>query len=149
MTDIRGPATESRPFVAADVSAGDPLTIDHIIWRDVPAGLLPMPALTGAVALRPMSRGDPALAPALTYEPLIPDGWWSLEMRLPSGAVPGAAARVAVRDPALAADGVVVSIIGAGAFDAFASSIVAVPPQYADAIARTVPNGDVTAHVSR
>ena len=70
-------------------------------------------------------------------------------MRLPSGAVPGAAARVAVRDPALAADGVVVSIIGAGAFDAFASSIVAVPPQYADAIARTVPNGDVTAHVSR
>jgi hypothetical protein len=88
------------------------------------------------------------LPSALRYQPLIPDDWWSRELRLPEGTGPGSAARIVVSDPAMATDALVVSISEGGAFDAFALGMVAVPPGHADEIARAAANGAVTVLVS-
>lgn len=146
--DVRQPATEQRPFAAADLAAGDPLSADSVTWRDVPAGLLPLPVLAAATAARAINRGDPVVPSALSYGPAVPDGWWSIEMRIPESAEAGSAARIVVSDPALAIDGVVLSIFDGGAFEASASGMVAIPPEHADAIARAMPNGTVTVLIS-
>ena len=149
LVDLRGPSTERRPFAAADIETGTRLSPQQVVWRDVPRGLLPQSVPAGAFTVRPVGRGEPLLPGALGERPPSPDGWWSVELRVPAGAEVGAQARIVVRDPPLATDGVVVSLAAGGAFDSFRTGMVAVPPQHADAIARASTGGQVTVLVSQ
>ena len=114
----------------------------EIEWRDVPRGLLPVPVLDGKVTARSLARGDPITPSALADHRPPPEDWWSVELPLPEDTTAGTAARVVVDDPPLATDAVVVSVAGGGAFGGSTTGLVAVPAQYADALARAAARGN-------
>ncbi len=142
LVDLRGGGTQRRPFAGSDLPAGTLLSEADIEWRDVPSGLLPEPLLSGKVIAHALARGDPIAPSALADHRPPPREWWSVELPLPQDTVAGTAARVVVDDPPLATEAVVVSVAEGGAFDAFTTGLVAVPPQYADALARAAARGN-------
>ncbi len=142
LVDLRGGDTQRRPFARSDLPAGTFLSEGDIEWHDVPSGLLPEPLLDGKVIARSLARGDPITPSALADHRPPPEDWWSVELPLPENTVAGTAARVVVDDPPLATDAVVVSVAEGGAFDASTTGLVAVPPQFADALARAAARGN-------
>ncbi len=141
--ELRGDATVRHPFVATDLAPGDPVE-PALEWKDVPAGMLPLPAVSGATAGRTIAAGEPLLPSHLGSGPVVPAGWWSVGLPLPAAAAPGTPVRVIVDDPPMGIDGVVTGTPTADAFGFEASGLVAVPGESADAIARAAGRGGVT-----
>lgn len=146
--DLRGRGTAARPFAAVDIAAGAPIGAEQVEWRNVPGDLLPFTDFEGSVAAHHIERGDPLTPSALAQHSPPPDGWWTIELPLPESATVGRRARVVAADPPLATDAVVVSVAGGGAFDASTSGLVAVPREYADAVARATVRSEVTVLLS-
>lgn len=140
--DLRDGGTEKRPFAAADLEAGTTITGAQVEWRDVPRGLLPLVDVDGNVAAHVIEQGDPLVPSALAEHRPPPQGWWSVELPLPDGATAGKPARVVAVDPPLATEAIVVSISDGGAFDSSTTGLVAVPPDFADALARAASRGN-------
>jgi hypothetical protein len=134
--DLRDEPRQSQPFAAADLAAGQRIPAHLVEWREIPRGLMTLPDLRDAVAVRPLERGDPITASAVAGHQPPPRDWWSVELPLPEGTTAGARARVVVDDPPLATEAIVVSVERPGAFDTTATGLVAVPARYADALAR-------------
>ena len=133
---------EAHPFAATDLSAGTGIGPRDVDWHEIRPGLLPKPALEGAFATRDIRRGEPIVPSALTVTRPIPEGWWAIEMRLPSGTGAGSRARVVIDNPRFATSAVIVSVADGGAFDASVSGLVAVPAEHADEVARAAARGD-------
>lgn len=88
--DLRPRPTVPAPFAAVDLAAGATLDDTMIEWRSVPAGLLPVFENPQGIILRPVVRGEPLVPSVISSERVaVPDGWWSMETRLPAGALPG------------------------------------------------------------
>jgi hypothetical protein len=142
VADLRGPATESRPFAAADLKAGAPLGDSAVEWRRVPRGLLAMPELAGSILTVDVGRGEPLTPAMVDSQRLPPKGWWALELDLPEGAAPGDTARVVVAEPPLGIEAMILTVHPAGPFEAAARGLVAVAGEHADAAARAAQRGD-------
>ena len=79
-----------QPFAAADLDPGAVVEDTMIEWRSVPIGLLPPLDDPQGVILRPVAAGDPLVPSVLSTQRIpAPEGWWTMEVQLPTGAVPG------------------------------------------------------------
>jgi hypothetical protein len=148
ISDLRTPPQRAYPFAQSDIAIGDPVDPDLIEWRDLPDGSLPVVEVEGAVAGRPIGRGEPITPSAISREAVAPSGSWAVPLDLPAGAHVGDAVRLVATDPPLAVDGVVVepSPGDTEQLDPFAPSsagLVAVPENVATAVAAAILNGDV------
>ena len=94
------------------------------------------------MAAHPLAKGDPITSSVVRDHRTPPDGWWSVELPLPEGTTAGTAARVVVDEPPLATEALVVSIIDGGAFERSTKGLVAVPAEFADALARASSRGN-------
>lgn len=101
--DLRPDPTELRPFAAVDLQAGVTIEPSEIAWRRVPRGILPPLHDPAGVVVRPVAAGEPLLPSSLALDRVpAPEGWWTMEVRLPQGAVPGQPVQLIVlpTDPA-------------------------------------------------
>jgi hypothetical protein len=144
VVDLGDRRTESAPFAARDIARGDAVMETSIRWRDVPVGLMSTMIPKDAVAVRDIAEGEPITAGAVTVHRPPPDGWWTLELEIPDTATQGRRARVVVSDPVLATEALVVSVSAGGRFGGGATGLVAVPPDFADQIARAAAKGRVS-----
>jgi len=88
--DLRPQPTSLQPFAAADLDPGTVLDDMMIEWRSVPIGLLPPLDDPRGVVLRRVTAGEPLVPSVLSTERVpTPAGWWTMEVKLPAGAVPG------------------------------------------------------------
>lgn len=128
-------STVQYPFAAVETAAGASLQVE---WREVPAGLLEPPALSGMVASHRIARGDP-ITPSDVRRPLgIPHGWWALTVEVPSALEPGAETRL-VLDSGRPVAGIVVATNEPGPFAASGlTALVAVPGEDAARVAAAV-----------
>jgi hypothetical protein len=93
--DIRPQPTSRQPFAAVDLFPGVALNNTMIEWRSVPVGLLPPLDDPQGVVLRPVTAGEPLVPSILSTRRIpAPEGWWTMEIRLPVGAVPGQAVQL-------------------------------------------------------
>lgn len=75
-----------HPFVARTVPAG---AAPEVEWREIPAGLLPMPDLSAGVASHALNEGEPLTPSDLVPRSAAPDGWWALAVEMPAMVAPG------------------------------------------------------------
>jgi hypothetical protein len=138
----------THPFLTRDVAPGEAITDDAVEWRPAPRGLLPMPNLADPIAAHHLSAGDPLTAGSVANDRLVPAGWWSIPLNLPSTARVGGRVGLVLlpaRDIAAAGlddavpqdwvEGVVVERGEADAFSVAGAGLVAVPPAAARAVA--------------
>lgn len=83
------------PFTAADVAAGDPVTVD---WRELPSGAYEPPEIRGLVAAHALDEGEPISRSDLVPPLDIPEGWWALALEIPTRLAPGTATQLVVAD---------------------------------------------------
>ena len=90
--DLRPEPTVLRPFAAVDLAAGTAIKPSQLEWREVPDDLLPDPGDPTGTISRWVAAGEPVVPSALSSDRAVaPEGWWTLETRLPQGAYPGQA----------------------------------------------------------
>jgi hypothetical protein len=88
--DLRPQPTFLQPFATVDLDPGTALDNTMIEWRSVPVGLLPPLNDPQGVVLRQVAAGEPLVPSVLSTRRIpAPDGWWTMEVQLPSGAAPG------------------------------------------------------------
>jgi hypothetical protein len=129
--DLRSEAEMPYPFAATSIAAGSPITDSEVVWRNLPDGILAMPDLTDPVASRDLSAGAPLVPSAITEPSMIPDGWWSVAVALPTAAPPGTRVLLIGTDPAFETDGIVVSAAVEDLLSFAEAGMVAVPPAHA------------------
>jgi hypothetical protein len=135
MWDLRGSAQILYPFASTAIAAGTPITDSQVVWRGIPEGAMAMPDLTDPVASRDVAAGEPIVPSAVSGVSMIPDGWWSVPVPLPSVAMPGTAVRLVGTEASFETDGIVVSVAGEDLLSFSESGLVAVPPAYAAEVA--------------
>jgi len=147
--DLRGPALEVRPFAARAVAVGEPIDDAAVEWREVPAGLLPSPDLTGAVAAVDLAAGDPLLPALLGTRVAIPDGWWEIPVAVGTHAAAGDAVMLVITDPPATVQGLVVSPQQGDAYSLdYRPAVVAVPAEAAALVASAAAQGSLVAAVA-
>jgi len=147
--DLRGPALEVRPFAARAVAVGEPIDAAAVEWREVPAGLLPSPDLTGAVAAVDLAAGDPLLPALLGTRVAIPDGWWEIPVAVGTHAAAGDAVMLVITDPPSTVEGLVVSPQRGDAYSLdYRPAVVAVPAEAAGLVASAAAAGSLVAAVA-
>ena len=147
--DLRGPALEVRPFAARAVAAGEPIDAAAVEWREVPAGLLPSPDLTGAAAVVDLAAGDPLLPALLGTRVAIPDGWWEIPVAVGTHAAAGDAVMLVITDPPATVQGLVVSPQQGDAYSLdYRPAVVAVPAEAAGLVASAAAAGSLVAAVA-
>ncbi len=68
----------------------------HVEWMNIPVGVLPSWELPVAgVAIADMPAGTPLL-PELVTQTVVPEGWWSVSLRLPQVVAPGTPVRISI-----------------------------------------------------
>jgi hypothetical protein len=143
--DLHQRAEAPFPFAAAEIRAGTTLSDDLVEWRALPVGLMAMPDLSNPVAARDIPAGEPIVESSLADGMLVPEGWWSVALPLPSTAAPGSRVRLISVDTPLDVEGVVVA---GGSDDLFTVSelgSVAVPPEAAADVAVASATGALVA----
>ncbi|MDP8958908.1 MAG: hypothetical protein M3N51_06860 [Actinomycetota bacterium] len=156
--ELRRPATTLHPFLKVAVTGGESLGEEAIEWREVPAGLLPLPELSGAVAARAAPAGEPLLPSSVAVEgqAAVPENWWALPLALPPRAFPGDPVQLVVVpiDPLeepLSVPGLVVER-AVDSDDPFAPSepagLVAVPGEASASVAAAAAEGRVMVTVA-
>ena len=133
--DLRGSAQILYPFASTAIAAGTPITDSQVVWRSIPVGAMEMPDLTDPIASRDVAAGEPIVPSAVSGVSMIPDGWWSVPVPLPSVAMPGARVRLVGTETSFEIDGIVVSVAGEDLLSFSESGLVAVPPAYAAVVA--------------
>lgn len=138
--EIRPTQTVPHPFAVDTVGVGDVVDETQVIWRDVPTGLL-APVHLPITASRQIVAGEPVLAGGGTTsaDTGIPEGWWAIELDVPTGAEPGM--RVRLVTPSRGVEGLIIDVRD-GDFGE-RSGLVAVPDGSADAVAAAVLDGTV------
>lgn len=147
--DLRAPALEVRPFAARALAAGEPIDAAAVEWREVPAGLLPSPDLTAAVAAMDLAAGDPLLPALLGTRVAIPDGWWEIPAAIGTHAAAGDAVMLVITDPPSTVEGLVVSPQQGDAYSLdYRPAVVAVPAEAAGLVASAAAAGSLVAAVA-
>ena len=95
--DFRGEPTELRPFAMAGIEAGAAVDETMLEYREVPIDLLPDVDPIG-FAVVAIAAGEPLTPAALTEHGPLPEGWWAVEMEVPTGTTPGTELRLVVED---------------------------------------------------
>ncbi len=95
--ELRPTATVLHPFAAEELPAGTPLNEAPVDWREIPSGLLP-PVDTSGVLHRPVASGSPILPADVGGGAVsaVPEGWWGIELPLPTLATPGRSVQIVV-----------------------------------------------------
>jgi len=148
--EVRPDSVVLHPFLVRDVAVGEPVE-EAIRWEQIPSGTLTATRGTGFAA-RPLSVGEPLLASDTTALALTPpDGWWVVELDLPSDAVAGAAIQLVIlpepgTSPLPPVGGIIMSVRepdrGFGSGGLIGS--VAVPPDQAATAAVAIANDRVS-----
>ena len=139
--DLRGSAHTLYPFASSAIAAGTPITDSQVVWRSIPEGAMKMPDLSDPVASRDVASGEPIVPSAVSGASMIPDGWWSVPIPLPGAAIPGTRVRLVGIDTVFETDGIVVSVGGEELLSFSESGMVAVPPDFAAAVAIAARDG--------
>ncbi|MDH3193912.1 MAG: hypothetical protein OEM40_06295 [Acidimicrobiia bacterium] len=93
--DVRPQPTVLHPFAAVALTEGTVIENGMIEWRTIPANLLPDPGNPVEMVSRSVSAGEPLVPSAVSNSRIVaPEGWWTLETRLPRGAHPGQAVQL-------------------------------------------------------
>ncbi|MFQ5967342.1 MAG: hypothetical protein ACE5MI_07000 [Acidimicrobiia bacterium] len=147
--ELRGPALVLHPFALDEVPAGTPLLEGSVEWREVPAGLLP-PVPADGVTSRLVEPGSPLLPGDVGLAgPQAPEGWWGLELQIPSRAQAGQEVQIVVME---AFGGGITSVPGVvlepSQGDSFGfgdvPGLVAVPAEHAVVVALASAEGQLT-----
>ena len=146
--DVRPSQTVSHPYAAVALNEGALIEETMIDWRTIPAHVLPDPGNPVGMVSKRVAAGEPLVPSAVSSSRIVPpEGWWTLETRLPQGAHPGQSVHLillAVGDAPLAVPGIVVA---APANDALAfedlPGLVAVPAESAAIAAAAVAEDQV------
>lgn len=132
--ELRPEPTLPHPFAMASIPPGTTITEADVRFRDVEAGLLPSISLP-AIARVPIASGDPLIPAMLSAAgESAPEGWWSLEVPVPLGAVPGMDVLL-VSDGLVEVTGMIVAVLPGDDFGGGPIGLVAVPPDSTAAIA--------------
>ncbi len=140
--DLSGRATVPHPYAARDIAVGDVLTDDVIEWRSVPADAFDVPDLTGAAARVAIPAGTPIVEAVVARGEMLPAGWWTVPLDVPTGTTPGTAVRVVAPDGS-AVTGMVVRPAVRDGFGVTEPATVGFPPQVADLVARLAATVDL------
>jgi hypothetical protein len=140
--DISERATEPFPFAAEDLSRGQSISPDDVQWRQVPAGSLSLPSLTGVVATVGIVAGDPIVA-SLVSDPMFhsPNSW-AVSVPLPVGASPGSEVSLVFADGTHVA-GTIIQPATEDTFGLTSDGLVTVEDGSASAVALAAANGDL------
>lgn len=128
--ELRGEPAVPHPFAAVRIPVGERIDESNVRWEEIPAGLLEAVRLP-LVAGRTILPGEPIPPIEATEDSGIPDGWWAVEVALPTGTRSGMAVRLVT--PEATSEGVVVAT-HEGDFGE-QSGLVAVPASEADVVA--------------
>jgi len=142
--EVRPVPTELRPYLAIAVEAGTEVTEDLVEWREVAAGVIPEPAELSGHFVASLPAGIPLFAGLAAPEPTIPDGWWALEVPIPTGTPPGSRVRlvVDVRLEPRVVPGLVIRLVGTDGIDG-PTALVAVPESEAGPAAASLADGSL------
>lgn len=144
--DLRGPAVEMRPFASRSLAAGEALDAAAVEWREVPAGLLPAPNLSGATAAVDLAAGDPLLDAVLGRGIAVPAGWWKVPVAVGTYAAAGDSVMLVLTDPPATVQGLVISPQQGDAYSLdYRPAVVAVPGESAALVAAAAAAGSVVA----
>ena len=146
--DVRPQPTVSHPYAAVALTDGTLIEETMIDWRTIPADVLPDPGNPIGMVSRRVATGEPLVPSAVSRTRIVaPEGWWTLETRLPQGARPGQSVHIillGVGDVPQAIPGIVVA---APTTDALAledvPGLVAVPAESAAVAAAAVAEDQV------
>jgi hypothetical protein len=144
--DLRPDPAEMRPFAAHDLTRGEAVGSAEIVWRRVPAGILPEADLNGAVAAVDVVAGTPLLPGVLRAAPAAPEGWWGLPLSIGPHAAAGDTVMLLATDPPLAVPGLVLSGARGDAYSLdHRPAVVAVPGEQAALVAAADARGTLVA----
>ncbi len=136
VVESRSAPTVRYPFTGSFIAAGTAID-DDIVWRDIPAGLLPAwPGSIEGPAATAIEAASPLL-PASVATTAIPVDWWAVSIPLPSPVAPGVHIRVVLSDGTVI-EGIVID----GDIDTGFSTAgtVAFPPTDAPLVAASASN---------
>ncbi len=105
--DLRPEPVVDHPFLRVAVAAGADLDPGAIEWRSIPAGALPNVMVEGRAAID-LPAGTALLPGMISTGPVIPEGWFALELSVPAAARPGQLIRLVI-DESTFTDGLVIS----------------------------------------
>ena len=146
--DLRPPSVEPRPFLTADVAAGDPVPADAVEWRDVPTGLFPAADLTRPVAAVDLTAGTPLVGAVLRSPVAAPAGWWEVPVAVGAHAAAGDEVLLVVVDPPTTVLGLVVTAQRGDPYSLdYVPAAVAVPAESAPLVAAASAGGTLVAAV--
>lgn len=145
--ELRPDPSVEHPFATEEIIAGVEIGDWNTRPQRIPAGVLEPVTLSG-VALTDIAPGDPILASSVgDRDEEVPDGWWAIEIALPSSAGPGDRAEMVLLDTG----SVVPAIVVAGVVDdPLASGLgsVAVSGEHAAEVAAAAVNGRVAVMIA-
>jgi hypothetical protein len=143
--DLRGKPTEPRPFTVSSIAAGDRIVDEMLEYREVPVGVLPEVNVDG-YAMGPLSPGEPLTPSVISDRDPLPDGWWAMEMEVPTGAGSGAVLRLVIEGAATVVPGLITNVVSAGQSAGWVreTAMVAVPSDQASAVATALTDGKVS-----
>jgi len=145
--ELRPDPSVEHPFATEEIVAGTEIGDWNTKPQRVPAGMLE-PVTVGGVALTDIAPGDPILASSIgDHDEEIPDGWWAIEIPLPTSARPGDRAEMVLLDtgsavPAVVVVGVTDDPLGSGL------GSVAVSGEQAAEVAAAAANGRVAVMIA-
>ena len=135
IAEVSEPASRRYPFAARDLPAGASIVDIDIDWRDVPGDSLPIADLRGRLAVD-VAAGTPMVPALFVAEPLVPDGWWIVDLALSDAARPGTQVRIVIVDPPTSVTGIVAASSRDDPLGGPRRGAVAVPESVADLVAR-------------
>ncbi len=141
--DVRPQPTVLHPYAAVALEEGTVIEETMIEWRTIPADVLPDPGDPVGMVSRPVAAGEPLVASAVSPRRIVaPDGWWTLETRLPPGAYPGQPVQLIVLTMGEAPQAIAGTVVAAPTADPLAfedlPGLVAVPAESATIAAAAV-----------
>ena len=139
--EVAPDATVLHPFAKSDLAAGTAVTPTHFEQRPVPPGVLPEVSPEGVLTVA-VASGEPLVPAMVRRIPVVPEGWWALDVPVPAGVGAGTEVRLLV-DQAESARVVVGLIVRIQESDSFEGNLalVAVPEADAAAAASAVAQG--------
>lgn len=143
--DLRGKPTEPRPFAVSSIAAGDPIAEEMLEYREVPVGVLPEVEASGYASV-PISPGEPLTPSMISDRDRLPDGWWAMEMEVPTGAGSGTELRLVIEQVAAVVPGLITRVVAAGQSAGWVreTAMVAVPSEQAARVATALADGKMS-----
>jgi hypothetical protein len=147
--DLRPVATETLPFAARSLQAGEAIDAGAVSWRAVPAGLFTAPDLSAATAANDLAAGDPLTPSVLGTAAVVPAGWWEVPVAVGSHARAGDVVMLVVTDPPTTITGLVVSAQQGDPYSLdYRPAVLAVPGESAALVATAAASGALVAAVA-